>query len=126
MAGEMSNIQSQSQSQTITISVDSAGDPELEQRIFNKVHSAGRQLARLSAVLDVLLQVHESEPTFAATEADKRSIEQFREMQKEIAREKRAARDPERLLRELSSLQRDDPDGFASVRERLEALLRSG
>ncbi|HET7539066.1 MAG TPA: hypothetical protein VFK05_04315 [Polyangiaceae bacterium] len=60
MPGDGGSTQAQSQQQNITISVESAGDPDLERRIFGQVHSAGRQLRNLSAVVEVLLAAHAS------------------------------------------------------------------
>ena len=80
MAGEApSNLQSQTQQQAITISVESAGDPDLEHRIFSQVHSAGRQLRNLSAVVEVLLAAHEAtDPVFAQANEARAAVDAFK------------------------------------------------
>jgi len=68
------NAQSQSQQQEITISVQSAGDPELERRIFAQVHSAGRQLRSLSAVIEVLLAAQKASNQSFGEEGEARNV----------------------------------------------------
>jgi len=124
MPGDVaSNTQTQSQQQTITISVESAGDPELESRIFSQVHSAGRQLGALSAVVTLLLAAHESDPSFAASNEARAAIDAFKQIQLDILRAK-SLQDPDRLVDQLDALRRTDPTAFTSVRDRLNAWLK--
>jgi hypothetical protein len=116
--------QSQTQQQEITISVESAGDPELERRIFGQVHSAGRQLRNLSAVIDVLLAAQAAtNPSFAQEGAARDAIETFRKMQTDILKAK-SLRDPDRLIKELEALRQTDAPAFATVRDQLSQWLR--
>jgi hypothetical protein len=116
--------QSQLQQQEITISVQSAGDPELERRIFGQVYSAGRQLKTLSAVIEVLLAAHAaSDPSFAQSGGAHDAVEKFRNMQQEILKAK-SLRDPDRLIRELDALRQSDAQGFAAARDKLTAWLK--
>jgi hypothetical protein len=124
MAGEApTNVQSQSQQQAVTISIDSAGDPDLERRIFSQVHSAGRQLRNLSAVVEVLLAAHEaSDPGFAQDGDARAAVETFKKMQLDILRAK-SLRDPDQLIGQLEALRRVDATAFATLRDRLSAWL---
>jgi len=118
------NAQSQSQQQEITISVQSAGDPELERRIFAQVHSAGRQLRSLSAVIEVLLAAQKASNQSFGEEGEARNvIETFRKMQVDILKAK-GLRDPNRLIKELDALRQTDAEAFASVRDQLTQWLK--
>ncbi|MET0790769.1 MAG: hypothetical protein ABW061_04555 [Polyangiaceae bacterium] len=119
-----SNSQTQTQQQTITISLESAGDPELEGRIFSQVHSVGRQLGYVSAVLEVLIAAHGSDPTFGQAPDARRALDDFSKAQIDILREK-SLRDPERVIRQLEALRRVDPAAFAATRERLSSWLQN-
>ena len=116
--------QSQTQQQEITISVQSAGDPDLERRIFAQVHSAGRQLRSLSAVIEVLLAAQAANnPSFAQEDAARNAIETFRKMQLDILKAK-GLRDPARLIKELDALRQTDAQAFATVRDQLTQWLQ--
>jgi hypothetical protein len=116
--------QSQLQQQEITISVQSAGDPELERRIFGQVHSAGRQLRHLSAVVEVLIAAQAaSNPAFAESGQAREAVEAFRKMQQEILKAK-GLQDPERLIKELDALRQSDTQAFAQVRDQLTQWLK--
>jgi hypothetical protein len=119
-----SQAQTQSQQQAITISVQSAGDPELERRIFGQVHSAGRQLRNIAAVVEVLLAAHAArDPGFADGADARAAVDAFTKMQLDILRAK-APRDPDRVIRELEALRRADPAAFGDLRDRLNAWLK--
>ena len=75
-----SQRQSQSQEQVVTVNLNSSSDPELERRIFTHVHSAGRQLGHLAAVVQLLLESHQADPNFATSDKDKGMIEAFKVM----------------------------------------------
>jgi hypothetical protein len=124
MASDVSsNVQSQFQQQAITISVESAGDPDLERRIFGQVHSAGRQLSNLAAVIEVLLTAQQAaNPAFAQAGPDQKAVETFRKMQADILRAKSTI-DPDRLISHLDDLRRVDATAFAALRDRLSAWL---
>jgi hypothetical protein len=116
--------QSQSQQQAITISVQSAGDPEMERRIFGQVHSAGRQLRNIAAVVEVLLAAHAArDPGFADNGDARAAIEAFTKMQLDILKAK-GPRDPDRLIHELEALRRADPTLFGQLRDRLTDWLK--
>ena len=125
MAGETeSNAQAQFQQQTITITAASAGDPDLERRIFSEVQSAGRQLRNISAVVEVLIAAQEAaSSSFATTGTAHDAVKTFRDMQLQILRAK-SLRDPERLISQLEALRGVDDKAFASVRERLSEWLQ--
>jgi hypothetical protein len=124
MAGDaVSNTQAQTQIQLLTVSVESSGDPDLERRIFSQVHSAGRQLKTISAVVEVLLAALAADPNFAQTEPAKSTIEAFKNMQLDILRAK-CLHDPNKLVSQLDALQHVDPTEFANVRDRLKDWLR--
>lgn len=130
----LSDIQSQIQNQVQTqinalleklslgqvglINVQSAGDPALERKIFGSVHSAGRQLGRLSAVVDLLLAQQRANPAFAADPAARAAVAAFEEMQRDIEREKQA-RDPQRIIDALEHMRQVDPDAFRVLLPRL-------
>jgi hypothetical protein len=122
MPGDGASTQSQSQQQNITISVESAGDPDLERRIFGQVHSAGRQLRNLSAVVELLLAAHDTDQSFAQSDEARAAIATFRQMQLDILRAK-SLRDPEKLVSQLEALQKADPAQFAIVAGRLKGWL---
>jgi hypothetical protein len=115
------NVQSQSQQQTISISVQSAGDPDLERHIFSEVHSAGRQLRSLSAVVELLLAGRENDPPFITPEARK-TVDAFRDIQHDILLAK-SLRNPDKLMSQLENLRKADPNGFDLVRDRLSKWL---
>lgn len=115
--------QNQTQQQTITISVESAGDPDLERRIFGQVHSAGRQLRNLAAVIEALLAAQQAaDPSFAQNSPAREAIETFRQMQLDILRAKGSV-DPDRLISQLDALRNTDAAAFAALRDRLNAWL---
>ncbi|MGC4089502.1 MAG: hypothetical protein QM756_16750 [Polyangiaceae bacterium] len=122
MAGDNESTQAQSQQQSITISVESAGDPDLERRIFGQIHSAGRQLRNLSAVVELLLAAHGADPNFATSDEARATIETFKQMQLDILRAK-SLRDPDKVISQLEALQKTDPAQFAVVTDRLKSYL---
>ena len=124
MAGEaLSNTQSQVQQQSVTVSIESSSDPDLERRIFSQVHSAGRQLKTISAVIEVMLAALQSDPNFAKADPAQSAINTFKNMQLDILRAK-CMRDPDKLVSQLAALQQIDPATFANVRDRLRDWLK--
>ena len=115
------NVQNQSQQQTISITVQSAGDPDLERRIFSQVHSAGRQLRSLSAVVELLLVGRENDPPFAPPEA-RETVATFRKIQHDILLAK-SLPNPDQLMSQLENLRKADTNAFNSVRDRLRDWL---
>jgi hypothetical protein len=113
--------QQQQQQQIVNVNVPGSGDPALEAHIFQKLYSAGRQIGQISEVLEVLLAGWN--PALASPDANA-AIEAFRAMQREIADAKRErARDPERFVQQLETLQHDDPVAYQRVVDRLRSWL---
>jgi hypothetical protein len=113
--------QQQQQQQIVNVNVPGSGDPALEAHIFQKLYSAGRQIGQISEVLEVLLAGWN--PALASPDANA-AIEAFRAMQREIADAKRErARDPERFVQQLVTLQQDDQVAFQRVADRLRSWL---
>src|SRR5262245_3739160 len=106
----MSEQQSQQQSQalTLTLNLDNSGDPQLEKHIFNDLFSVGRQLARISAVVEVLIKALEGNPVLQVPDAWS-AIEAFAQMQRDIVKAKYESRPEQAIIRELVELERDDP-----------------
>lgn len=124
MAGE-SNQQSQIQQQSINISVASSGDVELERRIFSEVHSAGRQLRRLSEIVNVLLTRELSQhPTLKDEAPAKAAIEEFAAMREDILKAKSAFQ-TDRVINQLATLQKVDAAEFDKARTQLLAWLNT-
>ncbi|MGC3990922.1 MAG: hypothetical protein QM796_14845 [Chthoniobacteraceae bacterium] len=121
MADPNEQAQSQSQSVNISVSLDSSSDPDLERHIFAKVSSVGRQLGRISEVLELLLNAYEQgRPEASQDEA----IVAFREMQQKIEAEK-SERTQKRIKAALKELQ--DSASLLSVEDAgtLKALVDS-
>lgn len=114
--------QVQSQTQSIQISIDSAGDPELERRIFRDVHSVGRQLARLSDALAVVLERVDLQGGTPDPQALK-AIAEFKKMRDEI-RQELDNRD-RNLIGELQELRDKHRERFDALTPDLRALLES-
>lgn len=117
-----SQSQSQTQRQTVEINVQSSGDPEFERHVFDRVHSVGRQLGRIAAVVEALLDAQAGAPNFAQTPQARAAVEAFRLMRADIAQARRL-RDPDRLVAELENLRDEDPAAFSALRERLRIWL---
>ena len=109
--------QRQLQEQLLTINVNSSGNPDLESRIFNRVHGAGRQLGALSAVVELLLR---SLPVPQGNE-EAAAIETFRSIQADIAREKELCA-PATIVEELRRAGAD-PQRARQLRADLRAWL---
>jgi len=118
----MSEGQEQSQSQSIQISVESAGDPEFERRIFRSVASVGRQLGTVSDALEAVIAAL---PELPASEV----LTRFAALRSQIEREKserdiqRLASDPGRLVRALEGLRERDAAAYERYRTRLSEWL---
>ena len=121
--------QEQSQNQSIQISVNSAGDPELERRIFCEVASVGRQLGTISDALALALGALANQVGLPHDPETTETLERFATLRRtiEAAKEARDAaclgRDPDQLMRALEALQRTDPNACAQYRERLSSWL---
>jgi hypothetical protein len=105
------------------INVQSAGDPALERKIFGSVHSAGRQLGRICAVVELLLAQRAGDPAFAADPRERAAVQAFQEMQRDIQREKQA-RDPQRIIDALEHMRQVDPDAFRELLPRLSQWVK--
>ena len=118
-----SQMQKQVQQQFLTVSIDSSSDPDLEQRIFSQVHSAGRQLKTISSVVEVLLAALPAVPNFVQSDSMRSAIDAFEKMQFDILRAK-GQLDSDKLVSQLEALQKTDPPKFADVRDRLKDWLK--
>lgn len=104
------NTQSQSQSQALNLTLhlgQNTSDPQLEQQVFNELYSAGRQIGRVTAVLDVLLAAVAGNPALQSAEAAT-AIAAFQQMQADIARVK----EERALIKQLQDLRVSDPAGY--------------
>jgi hypothetical protein len=117
-----SSSQSQSQEQSITINMQSSGDPDFERHIFSQVHSVGRQLSRLAAVVEVLVAEHEAAAgNFPATPEGQAAIAAFKAMQADIQSEKQDR--AEFFIKRLQAVRTSDPQAFATLRGQLQTWL---
>jgi hypothetical protein len=114
--------ESQSQEQNVSITLESSGDPVLEHRIFATGQSAGRQLGYLSAVVQILLDIHEGDPKLSVHPDAATAITNFRRAQADIERIKQL-REPERILEELRRDGGDRPERARELRDQLRAWL---
>ena len=115
------NTQSQIQQQIVTVSIKSSDDPDLEQRIFSQVHSAGRQLKIISSLVEELLATLEAGPNFVKSDALQSAITAFKDMRLDILR----AKDTNKLVSQLEGLQKTNPTKFDNVRSGLKDLLEN-
>lgn len=113
--------QQQTQNQSVNISVASS-DPQLEQRIFTRVASAGRQLARMADVMSLLIDQVENMSDASLTEKQQDTIENFRAMCINIKKEK-AQHSAEYILQQLDMLQASDTVEYRRLVEKLKARL---
>ncbi len=113
MPDENQLAQTQTQQQTITVNLQNSSDPQLELEIFNQLHSAGRQLGRMSDVLDILLQAMADNPALNTPDASA-AIEDFRAIRRDIAQLKRS-RSPAHYIAQLESLRQSDAVAFQAV-----------
>ena len=124
MGDEPGQAQSQSQSvnnqQQFTFNI-ATSNPELERRIFTGVHSPGRQLDRMGAVIEALIA---AVPGLTGDAQAQKAVDDFQTMQAEILREKRRG-NPRYLLEQLKDLQGSDPATFATVTAELRAWLNA-
>jgi hypothetical protein len=89
--------------------------------ILNQVHSAGRQLGRISAVLDVLLDAVAGNDALT-TPSGSTAVGAFRQMESDIEAAKREY-GSDRFITELTALKRDDPESYTELAGRLRTLL---
>jgi hypothetical protein len=113
--------QSQAQQQQININFQNSSDPNLELRILNQVHSAGRQLGRISQVIEVLLDAVAGNAALT-TEAGSAAVDQFRKMVKDIEDSKQGY-STDYFLAQLEALRTKDPAAYAATAGRLRAFL---
>jgi len=115
------SVQNQTQLQQLTFNFQNSSDPNLELRILNQVHSAGRQLGRISAVVDVLLDAVAGNYALGTVEG-RAAIDDFRKMESEIAESKRAY-STEYFIARLEALRREDAPAYDATVSRLRAFL---
>lgn len=101
---------------------ESSGDPHLEERIFSKLHSPGRQLARVFDVLDLLLEAHSKDERFADDPTTQARVQKFHSMRQEILLEK-AKSDPRLLASALEALMKENGHRYDGLRELLNEWL---
>jgi len=114
-------VQNQTQQQQLTINFQNSSDPYLELKILNQVHSAGRQLGRISAVVELLLDAAAGGSALSS-ESGSAKVGQFRAMIAEIADSKRD-HSTDYFLARLEALRREDAAGYAATASRLRAFL---
>jgi len=117
----MDQHQNQNQNQSVNINL-ATPDPVLEQRIFGKVASAGRQLARMADVMTLLINEFEAVASTPLTQQQKEAIQSFREMCVSIQKEK-AQHSADTILRQLDSLQASDAGEYMRVLNQLRLRL---
>ena len=124
MADQISANQSQAQSQStsLLVSIEGSSDPGLERRIFGEIASAGRQLGRLSDVLEVLVTAYERNLANSVEPSATATFTAFRQMRSQIEREK-AQRTPERIIEALEKLRGEDSAAFVALVGRLRSWL---
>jgi hypothetical protein len=115
-------IQSQKQAVNLTLNLNNSGDPQFEIHVFNELYSAGRQLARVSSVLEVVLKALDGSPELQLPEAWS-EIEAFKHMQSDIARAKEERRLEQTIIHDLSELSHTDPAEHARVVAALNTYL---
>ena len=121
MTNSYDQQQNQSQNQSVSINVASS-DPMLEQRIFGQVASAGRQLARMAEVMNILITQFADTIGATMTEEQQASIHAFQEMCRSIKQEK-ARHTAEYIMGQLDSLQVKDAVEYARLMGQLRARL---
>ena len=122
---EQTQQQSQTQSLNLTLNLGrNTSDPDFEERVFNDMYSAGSQIGRMAAVLEVLLDASKGKAALKSADA-RAAIDAFAEMQSAIQKAK-AERAPEHaFVKQLDVLQERDPEAYkrtiAAIRARLQA-----
>lgn len=114
--------QQQNQALALTLNVHNSGDPQLEQHIFNDLFSVGRQLARVSGVVEVLLKALEGNPALQVPDAWS-TIEAFAHMQRDIVKAKYERRPEQAIIRDLVELEGSDPAEHSRVTTALREYL---
>lgn len=121
---QQNQSQTQTQTQSIEISVGSAGDVDFENRVFRNVHSVGRQLARLSEVVCVLVEKLELDRELPPVQDPLKALSNFRHMREDIRRERKERDDG--LIRSIEEIRDKDPARYAALAERLRELVGPG
>lgn len=124
MQDENSQTQSQNQVQSLNVSIQGSSDPLLERRIFGKVASAGRQLARVADVVEVLVANLEASAGSALNQEARESIDKFRDMRKAIMQEK-SRNSAEQIMHQLAALRAADGEAYAALVPELRNWLDS-
>ena len=122
MNGGVEAAQSQSQTASVVVNVDKMSDPALERRIFSEVASAGRQLGRMSDVLEFLIIGYEQATPNPMSADAIEAIQAFRDMRKQIEQQK-LERSPERIIESLENMRREDNETYQVVAARLRQWL---
>ena len=120
-SSQSGQTQRQAQTQSIEISIGSAGNPDLENRIFRDVHSVGRQLARMSDAIAILLNQAGLGEALAPVDNPSAALAAFQTMRAEIRKE--VGEGDARLLEPLQALHDRHPDRFAALAPKLRDLL---
>jgi hypothetical protein len=120
----MSQEQSQRQKQAVNhnLNLNNSGDPQFEMHVFNELHSAGRQLSRVSSALEVVLKALDGHAALQQPDAWS-AIEAFKQVQHDIARAKEEHRLEQMIILELSELSERDPAEHARVVAALNTYL---
>ena len=91
--------------------------------MFNEMYSAGSQIGRMAALLEVLLNASRGKAALKYPDA-RAAIDAFEEMQTAIQKAK-AERAPERaFVKQLDALQAGDPEGYKRTVAAIRARLR--
>jgi hypothetical protein len=122
MSQEQEQYQSHNQAVNLTLNLNNSGDPQFELHVFNELHSAGRQLARVSSVVEVVLKALEGNTALQLPDAWN-AIEAFKEVQHDVARAKEQRRLEQTIIHELDELSKRDPAEHARVIAALNTYL---
>lgn len=121
---EQTQQQSQTQSLNLTLNLGrNTGDPGFEEQVFNEMYSAGSQIGRMAALLDVLLNASRGKAALKSPGA-RDAIDAFERMQADIQKAK-AERAPERaFVNQLDALHARDPEAYERTLAALRARLQ--
>ena len=121
---EQTQQQSQTQSLNLTLNLGrNTNDPAFEEQVFNDMYSAGSQIGRMAALLEVLLKASKGKTALKSGDA-RAAIEAFERMQADIQKAK-AERAPERaFVNQLDALRARDPEAYDRTIVALRARLQ--
>src|SRR5262245_52526649 len=114
--------QTQSQVQTVTLNLKNSGDPALEAHIFGELHSVGRQIGRISAVLEAVLDALQASPALQLPEAAA-AIAAFRAVQADVEQAKEARKPENSIIEVLEQLRTEDRVAYDRSVGQLRAYL---